>query len=264
MDGSVDWRGMDQSMILRRYDIELENLDLPENIIQKMLPSNPVLRDVARSVTNLRFRDITPAVIHALHSSISPIRIINDGLTKGMEIVSTLYSKHLYHLPEVMMAARIMEIGISLAEKQLPGGREVKGTVVMHAAEGDPHDIGKNIAAVMLRSHGYRVIDLGKDVPISEVVDTVIKTKPLMVSGTALMTTTMMAFPKAAEQLRKNGIEIPYMVAGGAVNREFAESFSTGIYSDRAPNTPPIADRILDGSNWQIIREEWSEITGER
>ena len=251
-------------MVLRRYDIERENLELPENIIVRMLPSNPLLKDVTRSVTNIRFRDVTPAVMRALQMRISPLQIINDGLTKGMEIVSTLYSRRLYHLPEVMMAARIMEIGISLAEKQIPGGRTNKGKVVMHAAEGDPHDIGKNIAAVMLRSSGYKVIDLGKDVSVNEVVRVVSKEKPMMVSGTALMTTTMAAFPRAAEQLVDCGLNIPYMVAGGAVNREFAESFPTGIYSAKAPNTPPIADRILEGLGWEGIRSEWDDITGER
>ncbi len=260
----LDYRGVDFDMVLKRYDIDLENLELPENIIVKMLPVNPLLRDIARSVTNIRFKDVTPAVMRALQMRIPPLQIINEGLTRGMEIVSTLYSKHLYHLPEVMMAARIMEIGISLAEKQIPGGRENKGRVVMHAAEGDPHDIGKNIAAVMLRSSGYEVIDLGKDVSVYEVVRVVSETRPMMVSGTALMTTTMAAFPRAAEQLRKNGLNIPYMVAGGAVNRDFAESFETGIYSARAPNTPPIADRIREGYDWESIRSEWDEITGEK
>lgn len=260
----LDYRGIDFDMVLKRYDIDLENLELPENIIVKMLPTNPLLKDIARSVTNIRFKDVTPAVMRALQMRMSPLQIINDGLARGMEIVSTLYAKKLYHLPEIMMAARIMEIGISLAEKRIPGGRETKGTVVMHAAEGDPHDIGKNIAAVMLRSSGYKVIDLGKDVSVYEVVRIVSEVKPMMVSGTALMTTTMAAFPRAAEQLRKNGIDIPYMVAGGAVNRDFAESFDGGIYSARAPNTPPIADRIREGCDWKTIRSEWDEITGER
>ena len=91
----------------------------------------------------------------------------------------------------VMMAAKVMEIGIAIAEKQVPGGRETKGTIIMHAVEGDPHDIGKNIAAVMMRSSGYEVIDMGRDVPIKDVIAETVKVKPLFTSGTALMTTTM-------------------------------------------------------------------------
>ncbi|MBR5999269.1 MAG: methanol--corrinoid methyltransferase, partial [Candidatus Methanomethylophilaceae archaeon] len=80
-------------MILKRYDIELENLELPENIIVKMLPSDMLLKDVARSVTNLRFKEVTPAVMRALQMRKDPIDIIDGGLTRGMEIVSTLYLK---------------------------------------------------------------------------------------------------------------------------------------------------------------------------
>ena len=112
----LDHRNVDYQMFLRRYDVELENLELPENIITKMLPTNPLLRDVARAVTNIRFREVTPAVIRAIQMKIPPLQIINEGLTCGMEIVSTLYSKRIYHLPEIMMASKIMEIGISLAE----------------------------------------------------------------------------------------------------------------------------------------------------
>jgi methanol corrinoid protein len=155
-----------------------------------------------------------------------------------------------------------MEVGISIAEKQIPGGRTTKGKVVMHAAEGDPHDIGKNIAAVMMRSSGFTVIDLGKDVAVEDLVACVEKEKPFLVTGTALMTTTMSAFPRAAAQLKDKGIEIPFMAAGGAVNRDFAESFEMGIYSEKAPQTPPIADKILAGYDWKKIREEWDNIVG--
>jgi methanol corrinoid protein len=132
----------------------------------------------------------------------------------------------------------------------------------MHAAEGDPHDIGKNIAAVMLRSSGYSVIDMGKDVAVTDVVAKVEEVKPMLVTGTALMTTTMTAFPRAAEILVKDGYKMPFMAAGGAVNRDFAESFELGIYSEKAPQTPPIADKIVEGYDWKRIREEWDEITG--
>ena len=78
----------------------------------------------------------------------------------------------------------------------------------MHVAEGDPHDIGKNIAAVLLKSNGYSIIDLGRDVLMQDVVNAVEKEKPDIVTGTALMTTTMSAFPKIASKLYEKGMEI--------------------------------------------------------
>lgn len=257
----VSSKGVDYAKILKRYDVEAQNETSPEAIAKKMLPADPVFKKVAETVVWMKFKDVGPAVTEALKTK-DPLAIINDGLVAGMEVVAKLYADHIYYLPEIMMAAKTMEIGIAIAEKQIPGGRVTKGLVVMHAAEGDPHDIGKNIAAVMLRSSGYSVIDMGKDVAVNDVVAEVVKSKPMLVTGTALMTTTMTAFPAAAEKLRAKGVNIPFMSAGGAVNRDFAESFDLGIYSQKAPQTPPIADKIKAGYDWRKVREEWENIVG--
>ena len=256
-----DTSKIDYSFILRRYDAEAENNDTPEAIAAKMLPTDPVLKDVASAVLYMKFKEIGPVVTNALKSK-EPLDIINNGLVAGMEIVGVLYAQHIYYLPEIMLAAKVMELGIAIAEKQIPGGRTTKGKVVMHAAEGDPHDIGKNIAAVMMRSAGYTVVDLGKDVPVNEVVAAVEAEKPFLVTGTALMTTTMSAMKDGAKILVEKGINIPYMAAGGAVNRDFAESFELGIYSEKAPMTPLIAEKILEGYDYKKIREEWDKIVG--
>jgi methanol corrinoid protein len=257
----ISIKGLDYNKILKRYDVEAQNENTPESIAKKMLPKDPVFKEVAECVLYMKFKEVGPTVTKAMKEK-KPLDVINDGLVAGMEIVAKLYAEHIYYLPEIMMAAKTMEIGISLAEKQIPGGRITKGTVVMHAAEGDPHDIGKNIAAVMVRSSGYTVIDMGKDVPVDDVVAEVVKSKPMLVTGTALMTTTMTAFPHAAEKMRGKGINIPFMAAGGAVNRDFAESFDLGIYSHKAPQTPPIADKILAGYDWRKIRANWDDIVG--
>ena len=254
--------GADFSKVLKRYDIDMQVEVTPEEMAKKLLPTDPVFHKVAEEVMYMRFKTVGPTVMQALKER-DPLDIINNGLVAGMEVVAKLYAEHVYYLPEIMMAAKTMEIGIAIAEKQIPGGRETKGTVVMHAAEGDPHDIGKNIAAVMLRSSGYTVIDMGKDVAVVDVVAKVEEVKPLMVTGTALMTTTMTAFPRAAEKLVADGVNIPFMAAGGAVNRDFAESFPLGIYSEKAPQTPPIADKVLAGYDWKRIREEWDDIVNQ-
>jgi methanol corrinoid protein len=257
----IAYKGVDFAKILRRYDVEAQNEDTPESIAKKMLPADPVLKKVAEAVLYMKLKEVGPITADALKTH-KPLDIINNGLVVGMECVAKLYAAHIYYLPEIMMAAKTMEIGIALAEKQIEGGRQTKGLVVMHAAEGDPHDIGKNIAAVMMRSSGYSVIDMGKDVAVTDLVAKVEEVNPMLVTGTALMTTTMTAFPRAAEILVKDGFKMPFMAAGGAVNRDFAESFELGIYSEKAPQTPPIADKILAGYDWKRIREEWDEITG--
>ena len=249
----IDYKGVDFSKILKRYDVEAQNETTPEAVAKKMLPADPVLKNVAECVLYMKFKDVGPATSEALKTH-KPLDIINNGLVVGMECVAKLYAEHIYYLPEIMMAAKTMEIG--------PGGREAKATVVMHAAEGDPHDIGKNIAAVMMRSAGYNVIDMGKDVAVTDAVAKCVEVKPLFISGTALMTTTMTAFPRVAQGLIDAGMNIPMMGCGGAVNRDYANSYDLGIYSEKAPQTPLIADKILAGYDWKRVRDEWDDIVG--
>ena len=251
--------GADFSKVLKRYDIDLQVEATPEEMAKKMLPEDPVFHKVAEEVLYMRFKTVGPVVAEALKER-NPLDIINNGLVAGMEIVAKLYAEHVYYLPEIMMAAKTMEIGIALAEKQVPGGVTPKATVVMHAAEGDPHDIGKNIAAVMMRAAGYNVIDMGRDVPVVDAVAKCVETKPLFISGTALMTTTMTAFPRVAKGLQDAGLNIPMMGCGGAVNRDYANSYDLGIYSEKAPQTPLLAAKMLEGYDWKKIREEWDNI----
>jgi len=254
-------KGADFSQVLKRYDIDLQQVATPEQMAKKMLPKDEVFKKVAEEVLYMRFKTVGPVVMEALKQR-NPLDVINNGLVAGMEVVAKLYAEHVYYLPEIMMAAKTMEIGIALAEKQVPGGRETKGTVLMHAAEGDPHDIGKNIAAVMVRSSGYTVVDMGRDVPIVDFVAKAVELKPLFVSGTALMTTTMSVFPTEAKLLQEKGLNMPFMGCGGAVNREYANSYDLGIYSEKAPQTPVIADKIRAGYDWKKVREEWDNIIG--
>ncbi len=255
----LSYAGVDFSAILTRYDLAVQNEMSPEEAAQKMLPTDPVLRTVAETVLFKKIKEVGPAMVAAM-KQYPPAQVINDGLVPGIDAVGKLYNDHVYYLPDMMVAAKVMEVGISLAEKQMGGSRETKADVVMHAAEGDPHDIGKNIAAAMMKAAGYNVIDLGRDVPITTAVEKCIEVKPLFMSGTALMTTTMSAFPEEAKRIKEAGLEIPLMGCGGAVNREFSNSYDLGIYSDKANQTPMIAEKLLAGYDWKKVREEWDSI----
>ena len=92
------------------------------------------------------------------------------------------------------------------------------------------------------------------------VVDEVVKQKPNVLTGTALMTTTMSAFPRIANRLKEHGVEVPFICAGGAVNREYVESYDMGIYSAKAAEGPGLANKALDGWDWKKIRSNWDEI----
>jgi methanol corrinoid protein len=160
-----------------------------------------------------------------------------------------------------MVAADAIDKGIKIAEAALTTERKVKGTAVTHAAEGAPHDIGKNIAAVLLKSNGFGVVDLGRDVLVDDVVAAVVKNKPQVVTGTALMTTTMSAFPKIAERLEEKGINIPFICAGGAVNRAYVESYPMGVFAQKGIQGPMLAAKAMEGYDWRKLRENWDRLT---
>jgi len=255
----MDFDSIKTESFLTRYDIVVETKETPQEIAARMYPPEPALRKVAEDVVFLKAKNIQEDVQAAL-AEFTPNQVIDGGLLRGIDIVSELYGRGIYYLPHVMVAADAFDKGIKLAEKNIAGGRETKGSVVMHAAEGDPHDIGKNIAAVMLKSNGYRVIDLGRDVLVDDVVKTVEAERPNVVTGTALMTTTMSAFPKVADRLQEKGINIPFICAGGAVNRAYVESFPMGVYAAKAAEGPRLVAKAVEGWDWRKIRENWDQL----
>jgi methanol corrinoid protein len=257
----LDLKSVNYDRVLRRYDIQMESKESPEELAAKMAPKDPVLRKVAEDVVFMRYKNVQDDVAAAL-KNFSPEEVIEQGLVKGMDVVGELYGRGIYYLPHVMVAADAMDRGVKICETKISGAREMKGKIVMHAAEGDPHDIGKNIAAVMLKSKGYAIIDMGRDVAIDDVVNTVVSEKPDIVTGTALMTTTMSAFPKIAERLQEKGIEIPFICAGGAVNRAFVESYPLGVYASKAVQGPTLASKIVEGWDWRKLRDNWDQVTG--
>jgi len=118
--------------------------------------------------------------------------------------------------------------------------------------------LGQKIVNALLRANGYDVIDLGKDVPVDDVVAAVKKYKPLMVTGTGLMTTTMTAFEKISKRLSAANIEIPFVCGGGAVSNEYVTSYKLGIYGKDVKQTIKMVADVVDGASWQELREKYN------
>jgi methanol corrinoid protein len=135
---------------------------------------------------------------------------------------------------------------------------EKKGVIITHTAEGDIHDLGQKIVNALLRANGYEVIDLGKDVPVDDVVAAVKQYKPAMLTGTALMTTTMTAFERISKRLTREGINVPFVCGGGAVSEEYVTSFDLGIWGKDASQAPLMAADAVSGKDWRQLREKWN------
>ncbi|UOY10497.1 cobalamin-dependent protein [Methanonatronarchaeum sp. AMET6-2] len=256
----LDISSVNYDNVFKRYDIKAEKEVTPEDLFEEMAPQEDPWNTIAEKLVFLE--DVSSEVEDAL-ADYEPEEVINEGLIPGMDICGELYARGVYYLPQLILAGDSMGKGIELCEEamaQKGRKREAKGKVLMHVAEGDSHDIGKDIAAAMLKAQGYEVIDMGRDVPVEDVVDAVKEENPDVLTGTALMTTTQTAFPKVAKRLEEEGLDVTFIGAGGAVNQSFVHSFPMGVFADEAADGPSICEAVREGKDWRQIREEYDEI----
>lgn len=201
--------------------------------------------------------EVITAVEEALKSK-DPMVIINEGLIKGMNEVSRLWDEGEYYLPQAIVASDAMLTGLEICEQKLGKAVEKKGTVITHTAEGDIHDLGQKIVNALLRANGYEVVDLGKDVPVDDVIAAVKKYNPALVTGTALMTTTMTAFERISNRLTKDGFATPFVCGGGAVSLEYVTGYNLGVYGKDASQAPAMASDAVNGVSWAQMREKYN------
>lgn len=243
--------------VLIRYNVAMEKEMTPEEAAEELYPKDKLIYPVAKAIFEGEEDDVVEALEAAIAAGMNPITLIDDALMVGMGVVTKLYDEGIIFLPNVMMSADAMLEGIEYCKENSEEIHETKGTIVCHVAEGDVHDIGKNIVTALLRANGYDIVDLGRDCPVDEVIEAVEEHKPLMVTGTALMTTTMYAFKEVNDKLLEKGIKVPFACGGGAVNQDFVGQFELGVYGEEAADAPKIADAILAGNDIAGLREQF-------
>jgi len=170
----------------------------------------------------------------ALDRGADPFVLVADELIPAITEVGAKYERKEYFLPQLIRSAETMQNAFSVVRPLLEKDDRADEKIVIITAtvEGDIHDIGKNIVNLMLRNHGFEVIDLGKDVPASRIVDAA-KTEGAAVVGlSALMTTTMIRMGETVDLLKREGLTVPVMVGGAVVTPSFAESIGAHYSSD--------------------------------
>ncbi len=182
----------------------------------------------------------------ALAAGVKPDEIINDHLIPAINEVGVLFDKQKYFLPQLISSANTMKMAIEYVEPMLEHkDAEQKATAVVATVEGDIHDIGKNLVVLMLKNYGYRVIDLGKDVPASLIVETAMKEHAEIIGLSALMTTTMMRMKDVVELAKEKGCTSKIVIGGAAINESFADEIGADGYSKDAAECVKLVDRLL-------------------
>jgi 5-methyltetrahydrofolate--homocysteine methyltransferase len=169
----------------------------------------------------------------ALDDGLAAKQILDDGLISGMNVVGQKFKAHEIFLPEVLLAAKAMNAGMSvlrpvLVQQDVP----TRGKVVVGTVQGDLHDIGKNLVGIMLKGAGFEVIDLGNDVAPERFVDEAKAQEAPVIGMSALLTTTMPAMKKVVDLVRALAPDggIKTIVGGAPVSADFAREIGADAY----------------------------------
>ena len=172
--------------------------------------------------------------------------ILEDGLVAGMNIIGARFKAGEIYIPEVLIAARAMKMAMEILEPKLAdAGVEPIGKAVMGTVQGDLHDIGKNLVAMMLRGAGFAVIDAGVDVSSEDFVAKAKAAGAQIVGSSALLTTTMPAMEKTIQIFKNSDIEAKIMVGGAPVTKEYADKIGADAYAADAASAVDIAKDLL-------------------
>jgi 5-methyltetrahydrofolate--homocysteine methyltransferase len=187
---------------------------------------------------------VSEGVQNALDASLAPEVILNEGMIAAMQEVGKLFEEGEYFVPEMLIAARAMQAGlIILRPLLLDAGVEPVGKIVLGTVQGDLHDIGKNLVAMMMEGAGFAVVDLGVDVSPEAFVDAVKEHQPEVVGMSALLTTTMPSMEATIKALEKAGVrnQVKILVGGAPLTQDYADKIGADGYSPDASRAANLA-----------------------
>ncbi len=175
-----------------------------------------------------------------------PFALVNEELIPAIMDVGEKYERKEYFLPQLLQSAETLQKGFVRLKPLLEaGGAKAKETIVMATVEGDIHDIGKNIVCLMLKNHGYNVVDLGKDVPAEDIVNAAEEHGAKIIGLSALMTTTMVRMEDTIKLIRERGLDMKVMIGGAVITGGFCESIGADGWSTDAVAAVKVAKELL-------------------
>lgn len=207
-----------------------------------------VTDSITEAVLKGNRKNITAYVEKAVKEGHKPQNILNDILLPAINRVGDLFDKGKYFLPQLIAGAEAMKAAIEYLEPLLletDGLREMPA-VVIATVEGDIHDIGKNLVALMLKNYGFRVIDLGKDVPREKIIEAAKEHNASVIALSALMTTTMQEMKKVIEYAKENGVSAKIIIGGAVITQEYADEIGADGYSKDAADAVKLTKHILN------------------
>jgi 5-methyltetrahydrofolate--homocysteine methyltransferase len=207
-----------------------------------------VLAQISESLQRGDDKKVGELTRQAIDAGVSAGAILNQGLLAGMDVVGRKFGANEIFLPEVLLAARAMNAGMSIIKPLLVAGDVPSlGKVVIGTVKGDLHDIGKNLVGIMLKGAGFDVIDLGADVPAEKFVAAAKSEGASVVGLSALLTTTMSGMKDVVQLVKSEGLsgKVKVIVGGAPVSQQFADSIGADGYGYDAANAVTLVKSLV-------------------
>lgn len=238
---SEKYAGMERVLVKKQADGRGDTKDAGVSAGNEA--KSPVYEAVLKGNKN----NIIEEIKKQLKAGHTPETIVNDQLIAAINEVGELYDKQKYFLPQLISSANTMKLAIEYLEPMLKNENvEEKATIVVATVEGDIHDIGKNLVVLMLKNYGYRVIDMGKDVPAASIVETAMSEHAKVIGLSALMTTTMMRMKDVVELAKERGCDCKIVIGGAAITESFSDEIGADGYSKDAAECVKLVERLLE------------------
>ncbi|MDD3278061.1 MAG: corrinoid protein [Lachnospiraceae bacterium] len=211
-----------------------------------------IIEEISEFLQKGRAKNVKKLVQQALDEGFDPKEILNDGLLSGMMIVGGKFKREEVFVPDVLVAARAMNMGIEILEPRLvAAGNEPIGKAVIGTVKGDLHDIGKNLVTMMMKGAGFEIYDLGVDVEASAFIDKAEEVGADIICISALLTTTMPNMKDVISLLEERGLREKYvvMIGGAPVTENFAKEIGADYYTADATSAAETAKQVAEKGN---------------
>jgi 5-methyltetrahydrofolate--homocysteine methyltransferase len=206
------------------------------------------LQVMAESLMKGKANDVKALVEKALAEGVVPGRILNEGLLAGMSVIGERFKKNEVYVPEVLIAARAMKAGMAVLQPKLAAaGVQPIGVAVIGTVKGDLHDIGKNLVGMMLEGAGFKVVDMGIDVPPEKFLAGARDNKAKVIGISALLTTTMTNMKAVVDVVKASDLagKVRVMVGGAPVTQAFCNEIGADGYAPDAASAADLAKKLL-------------------
>ena len=193
-----------------------------------------ILNEISENLQRGKAKIVKELVAQAVEEGISPELILNEGLLAGMNIVGEKFKNNEIYVPEVLVAARAMNMGTQILKPLLAAsGVAATGKVCIGTVQGDLHDIGKNLVKMMMEGKGLEVVDLGTDVSPETFVQTAIEQNCRVICCSALLTTTMSVMEEVVKKAEEAGIrgKVKIMIGGAPVSEDYCKKIGADCYT---------------------------------